>query len=550
MTMADILISELQEREIPCIYSLCGNGLDPILDASARRGMRVIDTRNEQAAAYMADTAGKLSRRIGVVAVSSGAAHMNALTGVCNAWYDGSPMLLITGASDSPHRGRGNFQDMETADLARGLCKHSEYVDRPERLVPAIEEAITRAVTGRPGPVHLTVPMDVLEGEAMGKPDGPERPRSSTVSPNMRADEDSLSQAIDLIESSKKPLIIAGSGVFYANAATELAAIASAIRSPVMVPIWDRGAVDEPIPEFCGVLGAASGAPDILGEADLILLLGAEVDYRIGYLEPPAVLPSARVVRVDVDPATMCHGVNPDLALLGDPKRVMGQMLAGLNGVSSRNDSKWLEEATRRRDVFYEGFSAKGAAEGEPTGKDVVLAMGEAITDETHLLVDGGNIGQWFHMLMHDRYPARWVTCGRSGVVGWGVPSAAAVSSLNPGRRVLLLSGDGASTFTIAEIENAVRQNLPYVAVIADDCAWGIVVSGSNRRDQPAVGSKLGSIKFDEVARGFGARGVRVDDISLLPGEVEKGFDSKQVTIIHVPIQSGGPTDLEYPHAE
>ena len=546
MTMADVLVSELMERGIPCIYALCGNGLDPMLDASARLGMRVIDTRNEQAAAYMADTAGKLSRRIGVVAVSSGVAHMNALTGVCNAWYDGSPMLLITGGSDSAHRGRGHFQDMETADLARGLCKHSEYVARPERLVPAIEEAIAMAVTGRPGPVHLTIPMDILETEVDGGSPRPAK-RSATVSPNMRADEDSVSQAIDLIENSNTPLIVAGSGVFYSDAAVELQAIASAIKSPVMVPIWDRGSVDEPIPEFCGVLGAASGGPDILGEADLILLIGAEVDYRVGYLEPPAVLPTTKVIRIDVDPAMMCRGISPDVALNGDPKHVIGQLSAGLNDSGYRPDGKWLEEATRRRDGFYRGFAAKAAANAAAapaiTAKDVVLALAGAVTDDTHLLVDGGNIGQWFHMLMHDRYPARWVTCGRSGVVGWGFPSAAAVSSLNPGGRVLLLSGDGAATFTIAEIENAVRQNLPYVAVIADDCAWGIVVSGSNRRGQPPIGSKLGSIKFDEVARGLGARGVRVDDISLLAGEVEKGFESKQVTIIHVPIQSGGPSD-------
>ena len=541
--MADVLVSELQKREIPCVYSLCGNGLDPILDASYKQGMRIVDVRNEQAASYMADTAGKLTRRVGVVAVSSGAAHINALTGVCNAWYDGSPMLLITGASDSSHRGRGNFQDMETVDLARPLCKYAEYVGRAERLVPAIEEAIARAVTGRPGPVHLTIPMDVLSCVSDDGPGASDKPRSASVSTRMRADDHTLRQAVDLIGGSKKPLIVAGSGVFYADAAKELESLAAIMRSPVMVPIWDRGAVDNPIPEYCGVLGAASGAPNILGDADLILLVGAEVDYRIGYLEPPLVSTDTKVIRIDADPAMMCRGTHPDIALQGDAKSVLGQILASVHDASYSADGAWLEEAARRRDSFYRRFSSERSAEPGITGKDVVEALRGAVTDDTYMLVDGGNIGQWFHMLIHDRYPANWITCGRSGVVGWGLPSTAAVSSLNPGRRVLLLSGDGAATFTIAEIENAVRQNLPYVAVIADDSAWGIVVDGSNKRNLPPVASKLGSVRFDEVARGFGARGVRVEDISMLSEEVEKGFQSKQVTIIHVPILSGGPAD-------
>jgi thiamine pyrophosphate-dependent acetolactate synthase large subunit-like protein len=149
MTGADVLIRDLKEAGVPCIYTLCGNGLEPILTACRRGGMRVIDTRNEQAAAYMADTAGRLTRRPGVVATSSGVAHLNALTGVCNAWFDGSPMLLITGATDSATTGRGNFQDMDSVVLSRPICKYAQGVNRAERISPDVREALRIALTGR-----------------------------------------------------------------------------------------------------------------------------------------------------------------------------------------------------------------------------------------------------------------------------------------------------------------------------------------------------------------------------------------------------------------
>lgn len=541
MTAADLLIKELKARDIHNIYALCGNGLDPILDASHREQMRIIDTRNEQAAAYMADTVGKLTKRVGVAAVSSGVAHLNGLTGVCNAWFDGSPMLLITGASESAYRRRGNFQDMETAAIAAPLCKYSAWVDRADQLSWILEEAMAAAVSGRPGPVHLTIPADVLSSEVPDAAYTPRVPKSSLVSPGGGPDADHLSKAIELIHASRKPIIIAGSGVFYADGGEELVALTGKMKSPVVVPIWDRGTIEKPIPEFCGVIGAASGQPDMLAEADLILLIGTEVDYRVGYLEPPAISPDAKVIRIDVDAGRIAQGMCPHVALPGNPQEIIKLIDTALDNSDFAPDGAWLAEVKRRDADFRKNWLGE-VGQGN-TGLEVVKGIRKAVDTDTYLLVDGGNIGQWFHMTMCDRYPDRWLTCGRSGVVGWGFPAAAAVKSAHPDNNVLLLSGDGASTFTIAEIETAVRQKLPYVAVIADDQAWGIVISGSDRRNQPAVASKLGPIRFDEVARGFGARGVRLEDLSRLPEVIHEGFDSEQVTVIHTPMEGGGPAD-------
>jgi acetolactate synthase-1/2/3 large subunit len=165
------------------------------------------------------------------------------------------------------------------------------------------------------------------------------------------------------------------------------------------------------------------------------------------------------------------------------------------------------------------------------------------IDEKTFFLMDGGNIGQWVHVAMGDRYPARWITCGASGVIGWGIPGAMAVRSLYPQSRILVLSGDGSATFTIAELETATRQGLPFVCVIADDRAWGIVVSNMKKMGNPMVGAELGPIRFDRVAEGFGARGLRIEDPKDLAVAIREGFEADRPTLIHVPILTGGPSD-------
>jgi len=544
MTGADVLIRDLKEAGVPCIYTLCGNGLEPILTACGRAGMRVIDTRNEQAAAYMADTAGRLTRRVGVVATSSGVAHLNALTGVCNAWFDGSPMLLITGATDSATAGRGNFQDMDSVALSRPICKFAQGVNRPERISPDVREALRIALTGRPGPVHLTIPMDVLRAETRGSSGGRSEIQPLAYNCRAAADPAAIQEAAGLIQGAKRPLLVAGSGAFYADASQTLARLARLLKAPVTVPIWDRGVVEKAIPEFVGVIGSASGEPRILPDADLVILAGVRVDYRLGYLEPPAVSRNAKIIRIDPDPQEMVQGIRPEVSLLGDVRTVFSQLIKVLRSRGHEGSSAWLAAARKRDRAFRKKWIASPLQSPLlPTGRHIVEVLRGVVDERTFFLVDGGNIGQWVHTAMADRYPERWITCGASGGIGWGIPGAMAVRSLFPKDPILVLSGDGSATFTIAELETATRQGLPFVCVIADDKAWGIVVSNMRKMGKPMVGAKLGPIRFDQVAEGFGARGLRIDDPKELPKAIREGFRADRPTLIHVPIETAGPSD-------
>jgi acetolactate synthase-1/2/3 large subunit len=555
MTGADLLVRLLKAQNVPFLPTLCGNGLDPLYVACKRQGLPLVAVRNEQAAGYMADAIGRLTRRAGVCTSSSGVAHLNALTGLANAYFDGAPMLLITGASDSRTAGLGNFQDLDQVALARPLCKFASRVDRPDRIALAVQEAFAMAQTGRPGPVHLTIPADILKAPVNESEDlrgaadtagGDVAALASLASvpppPSSLGDPELIRQAVNLLARAQRPVLAAGSGVFYAHAEESLRSLVEAAGLPVVTPIWDRGAVNRPMPEYLGVIGAASGGPGLLADADLLLLAGSRVDYRVGYLRPPVVSAKARVIRIDRDPDELNQGVVPDLGILGDVSLVLNQLREEWQRRHLSPRADWLHE-TQTRNQRFRARWAKPPAAGPMTGHHLVEALRHVLTYETIFLIDGGNIGQWAHVLLWDRYPGHWLTCGASAVVGWGLPAAIAAKLLEPARPVILLSGDGAIGFTIAELETAVRHRAPIVVVVADDQAWGIVASDQKRSLGEPIASLLGPVDYARVAQGFGAQGVTVSQPDDLGRALRHALDSGQPTLIEVPIALLGPTD-------
>ena len=546
MTGADLLVRELQARGVPFVAVLCGNGLNPILTAAAWGELRIVHTRNEQAASYIADAYARLTGRVGVCAVSSGVAHVNALAGVLNAYYDGAPMLLITGASNSDTLGRGGFQDLDQVALASPICKRAELVTRPERIPQALHEAFAAATSGRPGPVHLTIPMDVLSAVVeMTQVKSPFSTRGAVVT-RAAGDVDLVRDAAKMLAQAQRPVIVAGSGLFYAHAGEALEEFAKLSRIPVATPIWDRGVVDWPADEFLGVIGAASGEPQLLTEADTILLAGARVDYRVRYLDSPPLAEGLRILRVDVDVGELSQGIEPDLAILADCQTAFEQLTEAWRSGGYAAHGEWLGEARQHYQGFYSRWTGPTVQKtGTLTGSYLVEALRQVITDDTLFLIDGGNIGQWAHMILcRDRYPAHWLTCGASGVVGWGVPGAMAARLAFLDRPVLLLSGDGALGFGIAEFASASQQGIPFVAVVADDRAWGIVVSGQRKSPGFTIASELGPVDYAQVAEGLGARGERAESHEEIIQAVRDGFESGQPTLIHVPIARGGPADV------
>ncbi|MGH9718811.1 MAG: thiamine pyrophosphate-binding protein, partial [Bryobacteraceae bacterium] len=255
MTAVEWLIQHLSKLGLPFMATLCGHGLDPLFQAARRAGLRLVDTRNEQTASYLCEAYGKLTRLPGVCAVSSGVAHVNALAGVANAWFDGAPMLLISGAGPLRTAGMGHFQDMDQVSLAHPITRFARVIDQPDRVLFDFEDALHAAVGPPPGPAHLTFPMDVQTAEVL-EADLLKRSPDQTEPPAASGDQTEIARSL---QEASRPVIVAGSGIYYQTAEQDLLDFSREFAIPIVTPIWDRGCVTGGCETFLGVAGAASG---------------------------------------------------------------------------------------------------------------------------------------------------------------------------------------------------------------------------------------------------------------------------------------------------
>ena len=540
MNGAEYVVRTLQERGVERIFALCGNGLAPFLEACGALEMPVIDVRNEQSAAYMADLWGRMTGRLGVVAVSSGPGHTNALTGLANAWWDGGPLLLISGQSEDVTRGLDHFQELDQVEMAAPVTKYARRVHHESALGFMLDEAIAQATTSRPGPVHLTIPEDVLAAPFAEEPEPEHGTTPASVQGVGPADEALVGQALDMLAAAERPFLLVGSGAFYSGVWEPLRRLAEATNVPILTHIWDRGCIEEAIPQYVGVTNdELNGAMASFSEADLVLAVGARLDYRVGYARPPAIDADVRSIPIDADPAELHRGRRADLAIAGEPRLALDALATLAGEREGWANDEWLAEVRATREALKAQYAGLCVGDECPMpGLRICQEIQPFLQRDLTFLLDGGNIGRWAHLWLFDRHPSHWMTCGASGVVGWGVPGAVAARLARPDRPVLLLSGDGAAGFTFTDVETALRFGTPYVMVVAHDAAWGIVADA--QPPERRVACELGEIRFDRLAQALGARGVYIEEPSALAPAIEEGLGLDTVTVIQVPTELGG----------
>lgn len=545
MNGAQWVVRTLQDRGVEYIFVLCGNGLSTFLDACVDSDIKVIDVRNEQAASFMADTWGRMTRRLGVVAVSSGPGHTNALTGLTNSFWDGGPMLLISGCSSQSTKGMDSFQEIDQVAMAAPVSKYAKMVTSVGTLQHEVNTALATAVTGRPGPVHLTIPADVFSAQIdESKLLRQDLPPVEVVQ-QCPGDNNLIQEAAEILASAKRPFMVVGSGVFYAQAWDALSEFAKLTDIPIVSHIWDRCCIEEAIPQYMGITNDdLNHAMPKLSQADAVLVVGARIDHRLSYGRPPGFSKDAKVIRVDIEPSEINRTFVPDIGIVGDARSVLQQMTAETYTLNKGNHAEWLAETRASRDSLLQKWENLGNEDVWPlTSIRICREIKPFLDQDVTFLLDGGNIGRWAHMTLFDRHPSHWFTCGASGVIGWGLPGAATAKLARPDHPVLLLVGDGSAGFIFTEIETALRFGTPYVAIIAHDGAWGIVADG--QKEGRHIASKFGEIRFDKVAEALGAESVFIEDPKQLGPSIERGLKADTVVVIHVPTQLAGTSCWE-----
>ncbi|HEU5193788.1 MAG TPA: thiamine pyrophosphate-binding protein [Methylomirabilota bacterium] len=495
MTGAQRLVAALAAAGVRQLFSLSGNQILSVYDATIGRDIELIHTRHEAAAVHMADAWGRLTEQPGVALVTAGPGMLNAVSSLYAARMAESPLVLMAGASPRTQRGKGAFQEVDQVAAARPVVKAAWSLEDPARVGDDVSRALAIAASGRPGPVYLSLPNDVMDGEA---PDGAAPQPGPTAS--ALAERDALA-VVALLAEAKRPLILTGPALGRGPRWASVQRLAAVVGAPAL-PLESPRGVNDPW---------LRGATRLLGEADVVLLLGKPLDYSLRFGQ--AFGRGTRVIALDVEAAAGAPGVT--LAVAADPAPA-AERLAAVAETRAWPASSWRDEVEAARRATPPEWYALRRANGEPIHPlRVCAALAPHLEAGALLVSDGGEFGQWIQAGLE---PRERIINGLAGGIGSALPMAIGARRARPEQPVIAAMGDGTFGFHAFELDTALRHGLPVVAVIGNDARWNaehtlqIRTYGAER----TVGCELLPSRYDQLAAALGCHGeyvTRADEL-------------------------------------
>jgi acetolactate synthase I/II/III large subunit len=527
---ADIVARTLEKLGTQKVFTLSGNHIMSIFDAALETKLELIHVRHEAATVHMADAWGRLTGEPGIAMVTGGPGHANAVGALYTALANESPMVLLSGHAATDELGRGGFQEIAQADMARPVAKASWTSTSAASLGDDVAKALHIARSGRPGPVHLSLPSNLLDAEVdaarVSIPD-----RQPSAAPG--ALPDALADAVlEAIAKARAPLIIAATHLSGPRGRPLLAALEKAVQAPVVLMESPRGIRD-------ATLGAFSG---LLKQTDLIVLLGKPLDFTLKWALPPVVAPSCHLISIDPEPALIARaqkelGSRLALAALADAGSVVPTLTERGRKTVPRS-AQWLTEARRLLDHRPEHWARLKGKNGRLHAVEVFTALKPIVERDpnTVFICDGGEFAQWGQSLI---LPPRRIVNGVAGSIGAGLPFAVAARTWEPKAPVITVVGDGTFGFHMSEFDTAVRHNLPFVAIVGTDAMWN-AESQIQLRDYGAQrmhGCSLLPTRYDQVVTALGGHGELVDNATALPAAIERAIASGKPACVNVMIE-------------
>ena len=532
-----LLAEVLHRHSVRSLFGLAGGHIAPIFVEAKRRGIRVVDTRQEQTAAFAADATARLTG-VGVAAVTAGPGVTNTLTALTNARMARSPMLLIGGAAATLLRGRGSLQDIDQMAVIRPHVKHAEQVRRVADIVHVVERALRVACEGVPGPVFVELPLDVLYSEALVRetmglamppaadqslrnklerwylnrhankvfaPGGavPQDPvHMMRLQPSARA----VARAAAMIARAERPVMVIGSQA--CEYAAESGALADALRA-LDIPVFLAGMAR-------GLLGANSARQvrhhrkSALREADVVLLCGVPMDFRLDYGRH--IGGGTAIVSVNRDRGELHKNRRSSLAICADADLFVRALASAGARAACPTWAAHLAERDAQRDAETAAESLVPLPPINPLA--LCRAVDDLLTDRSTVVADGGDFVATASYVVRPRAPMRWLDPGVFGTLGVGAGFALAAKLARPDDEVWLMWGDGAAGYGVVELDTFVRHRLPIICVVGNDGAWTQIARGQMPMLGDDVGTQLGRTAFHETAESLGARGLLLAEAS------------------------------------
>ncbi len=520
-------------------YTVPGESFLPLLDGLVAAGIRVVAARHEGGAGFMAAAHGALTGRPAAVAVTRAVGAANLAIALHAAYADSVPLIAIVGQVDRPSRGREAFQEVDLVATFGGLCRWAREVRDVAALPGALDEALRKATTGRPGPVLLSLPEDLLDEPA---PDDAGRIATATVLGPSRVpepDELMVRRILHLLLDAERPVIIAGAGVLRSRATADLVRLAEMIDVPV-VAAWRRpDAFPNDHALYLGMSGYFS-APTVgprLLEADGVLVLGCRLNEvaSYGWTVPAS---GARWAHVDIEPLSARAGLRaPTIALGSDARtfvrearRLLGGTVLEMASLERRRASNAADRAAylEARIVDATPWGGPGVHPGR-----VISTLERTLPPDAIVTTDAGHFGGWAARGLWVRRPGTYLGAS-AGAMGFGIPAAIAASLASPGRPVVALVGDGGIGMTGAELETAVREGARPVILAFDNARYGTIGDHQARRGLAPVATDLGPVDWAMVAEGYGALGIRVETDEAFEPALRAALASRRPALLHL----------------
>jgi acetolactate synthase I/II/III large subunit len=511
----ELIALALKRAGIRHLFTLNGGHIWPILTGAAEHGIRIIDVRHEQSATFAAEGWAKVTRECGVAAVTAGPGVTNATSALAQAQAGDSPIFLLGGRAPVARWGMGSLQEMDHVAVVKTITKKAITLASADEAYRLTAECMRTALSRRTGPVFMDVPIDVLFGAA----DVPEATEHLTVDPGPSPDPDAIAHAARLIRGAERPAVIAGGGVWWSHAEAELTHLVEMAHLPLCVNGMARGMLPPRHPlSFPRARGPA------LGEADLILVIGVPLDFRLNFGQPPVFAKDAKLVLIDVDDHRKHR--SGEVSIYGDLKASLAALGRAAAGAPER--VSWLEKLRDAEAASRQRDQTMTTSDSSPVHPARLIAEVERFSDPDAIFVgDGGDFVSFAGRLLERPRPGLWIDPGPYGCLGSGPAYAMAAKLAHPDRQVILLSGDGAFGFSAMEFDTMVRHGIPVVSVIGNNGIWALEKHPMLSLLGVSIAADLGPrTRYDKVVEALGGYGELVESPDQIGPALERAFRS------------------------
>ena len=556
---AEALIHSLHLEGVEFMFGYPGGAALHIYDAIFNQNyVDHILVRHEQGAVHAADGYARATGKPGVALVTSGPGATNAITGLATAYMDSTPIVVISGQVKSNLIGTDSFQETDMIGISRPIVKHSFLVQRAEDIPEIVKKAFHIATTGRPGPVVIDVPKDLTDPEYKFEFNYPKDINMRSYNPRTQGDTSRIKEAVDLIETAKRPVIYSGGGVIQNDASDELIELAKLLNFPVTNTLMGLGAFPGSDPQFMGMLGmhGTYQANMAMHNADLIIAIGARFDDRITN-DPKQFSLGAKKIHIDVDPASVSKIIHADIPIVGSAKECLSALHIELKSrnlkLNESDNSDWNKQISTWRDAHGLNHSLLelGPQNGKILPQQVVQSLYKETNGEAFITSDVGQHQMFAAQYYHFDKPRQWINSGGLGTMGFGLPSAMGVQLAFPESTVACVTGEGSIQMCIQELSTCLQYGLPIKIINLNNAALGMVrqwqdMQYGGRHSSSTYENSLPD--FIALAESYGHIGIKVTKFEDLEAAMKECVSLKdRLVFLDVDVD---PNEHVYPMLE